>query len=245
MKPVKSEYPPLTPGTFFHIYNRGNNSDTIFIQERNYAYFMELWWKHTYPVFETWAYGLLRNHFHVAGYVKDEIPDLTGLTEALSNRDTGADRDAFPSGTRGDLSGLTGDSVNQNSRADLNVRLSDSRGDQTGLSKPFSNFFNAYARGVNIATGRTGALFERPFNRIPVTDEKYLMRLIVYIHQNPQKHKFVTDFRDWNYSSYHELIGNMPTRLQREKVLRLFGSRADFIRIHQEIQPLQDMEDED
>lgn len=71
------------------------------------------------------------------------------------------------------------------------------------------------------------------------------MRLIVYIHQNPQKHKFESDFRDWNYSSYHELAANVPTRLQREKVLNLFGSREDLIRIHQEIHPLNDFEDED
>jgi len=239
---MPTDIPPLTHGTFFHIYNRGNNGENIFIQERNYAYFMELWWKHTYSVFETWAYGLLRNHFHVAGYVKDKIPDLTGFTDNSVNQNHDMGMEQRLTDTIGNLSGL------KNSRADLNVHLSDSYGDQTGLkstSKPFSNFFNAYARGVNIATGRTGALFERPFNRIPVTDEKYLMRLIVYIHQNPQKHKFETDFRNWNYSSYHELIGNVPTRLQREKVLQLFGSRADFIRIHQEIQPLQDVEDEE
>lgn len=70
------------------------------------------------------------------------------------------------------------------------------------------------------------------------------MRLIVYIHQNPQKHAFVTDFKDWDYSSYHSIIGNAPTRLQKDKVLQLFGSREEFIRIHQEIQPLADFEDE-
>jgi len=201
---MPSDIPPVTSGTFFHIYNRGNNGENIFIQERNYAYFMELWWKHTYQIFETWAYGLLRNHFHIAGYVKDDT-DLTGLKN---------------------LSGLN----------------------PTRLKPPsqyFSNFFNAYSRGVNLATGRTGALFERPFKRIPITNENYLMRLIVYIHQNPQKHKFETDFRNWNYSSYHELAAAAPTRLQRDKVLQLFGSRADFVRIHQEIQPLSDIEDED
>jgi len=71
------------------------------------------------------------------------------------------------------------------------------------------------------------------------------MRLIVYIHQNPQKHRFASDFCDWNYSSYHSIIGNGPTRLQKDKVLQLFGSRADFIRIHQEIQPLDDFDAED
>jgi hypothetical protein len=53
------------------------------------------------------------------------------------------------------------------------------------------------------------------------------------------------DFRDWDYSSYHELTGNMPTRLQRDKVLQLFGSREDFVRIHQEVQPFEDIYDEE
>ena len=198
---MPTDIPPLTYGTFFHIYNRGNNGENIFIQERNYAYFMELWWKHITPIAETWAYGLLRNHFHAAVWIKnreDIYPDLSGLNPKLKEP-----------------------------------------------SQYFSNFFNAYARGVNIATQRTGALFERPFNRIPVDNEAYLMRLIVYIHQNPQKHKFVTDFRDWNYSSYHDLISNVPTRLQRERVHQLFGNREDLIRIHQEVQPLENLEDED
>ncbi|MBE7535376.1 MAG: hypothetical protein HS124_06570 [Anaerolineales bacterium] len=209
---MPTDIPPLTYGTFFHIYNRGNNGENIFIQERNYAYFMDLWWKHTSPIAETWAFGLLRNHFHATVYIKN----------------------------REDLSGLTITTARRNVRADKETSSSDSIGDLTGLkdvSQYFSNFFNAYARGVNIATQRTGALFERPFKRIPVDSESYLMRLIVYIHQNPQKHKFVTDFRDWNYSSYHDMISNNPTRLQREKVLQLFGSREDFIRIHREIQP--------
>ena len=187
---------PLNFGTFYHIYNRGNNHENVFLQERNYAYFMELWWKHTYQIAETYSYCLLKNHFHVTGYIKakEDISIETKIKET---------------------------------------------------SQYFANFFNAYTRGVNIATGRSGALFEVPFKRIPVTNEKYLMQLIAYIHQNPQKHKFVDDFRDWNYSSYHDLIGNNPTRLQRNKVLSLFGSKEDFIRIHQEIQPLPNLDDEE
>ena len=192
---MPSDTPPITFGTFFHIYNRGNNGENIFVQERNYTYFMELWWKYTYQVFETWAFCLLRNHFHIAGFFK----------------------------TKEDLAGL---------------KIKEP-------SQYFSNFFNAYSRGLNIATQRTGTLFERPFKRIPVDSEAYLMRLIVYIHLNPQKHKFEDDFRNWNYSSYHELIGNIPTRLQRDKVLQLFGSREDFVRIHQEVQPLDDIYDEE
>jgi len=136
-------------------------------------------------------------------------------------------------------------------KEDLTTDLSD-LGDLTGLNPKikqphqyFSNFFNAYARGLNIAIQRTGALFERPFRRIPVESEAYLLRLVVYIHQNPQKHKFVSDFREWNYSSYHELTSSVATRLSRNRMIQLFGSLEDFIRIHQEIQPLDDFEDED
>jgi putative transposase len=186
---------PITFGTFFHIYNRGNNRENIFVQLRNYAYFMDLWWKHTSLIAETWAYCLLRNHFHALVFIKnrEELPDQ-------------------------------------------NIKEP---------SQYFSNFFNAYARGVNLATGRTGAMFERPFKRIPVDSESYLIRLVVYIHQNPQKHKFIEDFRDWDYSSYSHLVSNAPTRLQRDRMMDLFGSRDDFIRIHQEIQPLEDWDDED
>ena len=186
---------PVTFGTFFHIYNRGNNRENIFVQPRNYAYFMDLWWKHTSLIAETWAYCLLRNHFHALVFIRnrEELPDK-------------------------------------------NIKEP---------SQYFSNFFNAYARGVNLATGRTGALFERPFKRIPVDSENYLIRLVVYIHQNPQKHKFIEDFRDWDYSSYPHLISNAPTRLQRDRMMDLFGSQDDFIRIHQEIQPLEDWDDED
>jgi hypothetical protein len=57
---------------------------------------------------------------------------------------------------------------------------------------------------------RTGALFQRPFKRIPVDNISYLMRLIVYIHQNPQKH-----------------------HLQSDRMMQY------FVRIHQEIRPLE------
>ncbi|HKZ86348.1 MAG TPA: hypothetical protein VJ793_22180 [Anaerolineae bacterium] len=28
---------PLEPGKYYHIYNRGNNGENIFLEERNYA----------------------------------------------------------------------------------------------------------------------------------------------------------------------------------------------------------------
>ncbi|HSK66722.1 MAG TPA: hypothetical protein VK888_07325, partial [Anaerolineales bacterium] len=149
---------------------------------------------------------------------------------------------------REDLTGLKVKSVNRGAPADKGAGRAVIRGDLSGLkdlSKYFSNFFNAYARGFNIAAQRTGALFERPFKRIPVDKTAYLMQLIVYVHQNPQKHRFTDDFRDWKHSSYYLLTSDIPSQLQRDRVIQLFGNREDFVRIHQEIQPWDGLDDEE
>jgi len=136
---------PLVPGTFFHIYNRGNNRENIFHEERNYEYFLKLYANHIIPIADTFSYCLLKNHFHFLVRIKEDLPELQSPTD---------------------------------------------------LSQPFSNFFNAYARAFNRAYGRAGVLFQRPFGRIPVTADSHLIRLVAYIHQNPQKHGFVLDFRE-------------------------------------------------
>lgn len=104
------------------------------------------------------------------------------------------------------------------------------------LKKPsqyFSNFFNAYTRSFNNAYQRTGALFQRPFGRIPVTSDAYFTQLIIYIHQNPQKHGLIDDFREWSYSSYQALLSSKPTRIQRETVLGWFDGPFQLAQRHQ------------
>lgn len=168
---------PLQPGRYYHIYNRGNNREDLFVRPDNYRYFLKLYALHTGPVVHTFAYCLMRNHFHLVVRVKEDA----GLR----------------------------------------------------ISKAFSNLFNAYARAFNFAQRRIGALFQRPFHRIEVDSDAYFSRLITYIHQNPQKHGFVKDFRDWPYSSFHALVSSRPTRLQRDSVLDWFGGARRFVEAHE------------
>ena len=63
---------PLTPGLIYHIYNRGNNGENLFREERNYAYFLRLYAHHITPVAHTFAYCLVRNHFHLLIRVKTD-----------------------------------------------------------------------------------------------------------------------------------------------------------------------------
>jgi putative transposase len=99
-------------------------------------------------------------------------------------------------------------------------------------SRQFSHLFNAYAKAFNKLYGRTGSLFEHPFHRIEVETDAHFQSLVVYIHQNPQKHGFVDDFRTWPYSSYRALTLQQPTRIQREAVLERFGGLDSFWELH-------------
>jgi hypothetical protein len=96
----------------------------------------------------------------------------------------------------------------------------------------FSDLFNAYAQAINTQEGRTGSLFQRPFQRKEVADSEYFKHLIVYIHTNPQTHGFVDDFRDYPWSSYGTILSMQPTRLQRENVIGWFNSKGEFIDQH-------------
>ena len=64
---------PLTEGNYFHIYNRGVNGENLFKEEKNYFYFLQQYKKYCSQVFETFAYALLKNHFHLLVFVKENV----------------------------------------------------------------------------------------------------------------------------------------------------------------------------
>jgi REP element-mobilizing transposase RayT len=52
------------------VLNRGNNGENLFIEARNYTYFLRLYSRYVAPYADTFAYCLLRNHFHLMIRVK-------------------------------------------------------------------------------------------------------------------------------------------------------------------------------
>ena len=65
-----------------------------------------------------------------------------------------------------------------------------------------------------------------------MTSDQQFWNVIAYIHQNPQKHKFVDDFRDWKYSSYGMILSEKPAFLQRAVVLDWFGGVEEYRQLH-------------
>lgn len=60
----------LQHGKYYHIYNRGNNGQDIFLQPENYLFFLDRYDQYISPVCDTIAWVLLKNHFHLLVYVK-------------------------------------------------------------------------------------------------------------------------------------------------------------------------------
>ena len=171
------KYEPIIADTYYHIYNRGNNSENIFIEERNYNYFLKLMDKYLSDTCTIYAYCLLKNHFHLILKTKNNIEAKT-------------------------------------------------------ISLKFSHFFNSYAQAINKAFNRTGSLFTTRFKRKKIDDEEYLKNLIIYTHLNPEHHQLTSDFRKYKYSSYASYLSHLPTKLDREFILELFGDRTNFEYIH-------------
>ncbi len=200
---------PLKFGQYYHVYNRGNNRQNIFLERRNYPYFLQLYIKYLLPVATTFAYCLLPNHFHflLRTYTKEE---QRAYWFEQQRQQIGPLSESGP--------------------------ISPAKPKPFKLTEPsraFNNMFIAYTRAVNKATGRTGALFERPFGRKLVNSDAYFQTLIVYIHQNPQHHRFVNDFRDWKWASYGAFNSSGTSHIKRAEAIEWFGDMPSFLEAHQ------------
>jgi putative transposase len=66
---------PLVPGEIYHLYNHAVGNENLFRKEENYRYFLTKYAELLTLVFDTYAYCLLPNHFHLLVHVKD-LPSL-------------------------------------------------------------------------------------------------------------------------------------------------------------------------
>ncbi len=77
---------PLKHGSYYHIYNRGINSDILFKEKTNYEHFLKLFDLHIDPIAETYAWCLMKNHFHFLVRIKEveEIPTAKKILPSQS-----------------------------------------------------------------------------------------------------------------------------------------------------------------
>jgi putative transposase len=80
---------PFVPDIYYHIYNRGNNRQSIFFQPENYLYFLSKVKKYLVPLAKITAYCLMPTHYHILARV--ELPQIS---EFSTNLDVSLSTDA-------------------------------------------------------------------------------------------------------------------------------------------------------
>lgn len=179
---------PLEFGKFYHVYNCGVNGMDLFRENKDYTYFLTLYEKYIAPFVDTYAWSLMRNHFHLLIKIKEE--------KEISSFFNGSD-----------------------------VKIENT-------AKQFPRLFSAYAQNFNKRYQRNGNLFERPFIRNQIDDEIDLRQLVIFIHDNPIHHGFVSNLNEYFWSSYLTLISTKSTQLKRDEVINWFGDVANFKAMH-------------
>ena len=171
---------------------------------------LNLYERYIEPIANTYAWVLMKNHFHFLVEMKDTI-DLPGFgnLEGLENKPLHQHFSNLPG--FGNLEGL----------------------ENKPLHQYFSNLFNAYTKAFNKKYNRTGSLFEKNFHRKLIYNNEYLKKVIVYIHQNPVHHRFCTRASDYPWSSYQTCISLKNTHLKRDAVIGWFDNLGNFEYYHE------------
>jgi hypothetical protein len=81
---MSKNHQPIQHEAYFHVYNRGINGETLFREPENYKHFLRLYEKYIDPVAETFAWCLLKNHFHLLLRIKG-VEEIDFLPSKSSN----------------------------------------------------------------------------------------------------------------------------------------------------------------
>ncbi|MCF8246218.1 MAG: hypothetical protein K9J37_05410 [Saprospiraceae bacterium] len=226
-------FPPMLPGVYYHVFNRGNNKQNLFYKAKNYGFFLEKYKHYLSLWLDSFAYCLLPNHFHLLVRVKPaEV--FFGAKEFWKFVKGCKDPTGFEN-----LSGLVGEGKDLTGLQDLSS-LSTQQEAQfyvacaAFISEQFRLLFMSYSKAINKQEGRTGSLFERPFKRLVVKDERHFGNLVFYINANAQLHRISDDFREYPHCSYAAYLSTAATKLERDEVIAWFGSRENLVSAHQQ-----------
>ncbi len=114
-------------------------------------------------------------------------------------------------------------------------------GDNREIKEQMRRFAICFAQAINKQEKRRGSLFQEHPKGVLIQTEAHLLWLMYYIHNNPVHHGLTRTSEQWKYSSLKALSGTMKTKLVREKVWGMFGSRDSFLAFHKQQQNYKDI----
>lgn len=95
------------------------------------------------------------------------------------------------------------------------------------IAKIMSKLLSHYATWFNKKYERSGALFGNRYKSEPVEDDRYLISLMRYIHQNPVKAGIVKSVEEYPHSSYSEYIEKNEDMVDTYFILEILSEDRD------------------
>jgi putative transposase len=180
----------------------------LFQSEENRPFYLRQFALYFQPVADCLAFSLLENHSHFIIKVKHS-KDLFASVSAISRQFRTNSMQVFLNDT-------------------LNEQLVTKM-----VERQVNSFMISYAKEINRLFARKGGLFQSPFRRSLITNDQYLQHAIIYTHANAQKHGIVNDFKEYPFTSYHEILAGSSQNVDADLVLNLFGGKEMYIHLHE------------
>ncbi|MEK9181647.1 MAG: transposase [Patescibacteria group bacterium] len=153
---------PLVDGEYYHLYNRGNSKQKIFIDKADYDYFIKcLYCCNTYKNF-TFREDVIKQGIDAFDFDREEIIVSIGAWVLMPNH--------FHI------------YITTSHKSDLWKEVEKNR-----ISEFMRKLATAYVKYFNAKYGRTGGLFEAKFKSVHIKSDNQTKYLFSYIHLNPIK----------------------------------------------------------
>ena len=199
------DYKEFAPGSYYHVFNRGNGKQNIFLDNNDYEFFLlrlreNLFPKHAIPL-------------------KTVFKGIQGI-EAGSKSHTVYARKLLPENSFD----LVSYCLMPNHYHFLIKQNSD-----ISVAKLISKVCTSYSKVFNKKYEKVGHLFQDKFRAVLVDSNEYLVWLSAYIHGNPKVAGLVKDLIDYPWSSYNAYLDNRKDNLcKKDIVLSQFDKISDY-----------------
>jgi putative transposase len=202
-------------GQIYHVFNRGNNSQTVFFSHENYLFFLDKIRKNILPHADILAWCLMPNHFHLmisVSCVEVEISEQVnaGESEGFTSSETLTKRTRMR--TLNDSIGIILRSYTRAVQKQQKITGSLFQKETKALCLTEPEFAPAY---FNTHFGMMGNL------DLPETN--YLNVCFDYIHNNPVNSKLVDNPEDWEFSSYRDYFCGRKGKLINRELAKELG----------------------
>lgn len=191
----------------YHIYNQGNNNQTLFFNRNNYLYFLKKINTYILPYADIISWCLMPNHFHLMVYVKEVSLPTINLGASLRRAETSTQTKERT------LNHSIGIMLMSYTKA-LNKQ-------QNRTGKLFRE--QTKAECVTCFKGLKPSFIGNKIN-ISIEEKEYPKILFNYIHLNPVKARIVSKTTDWEFSSAKDYKGLRNGKLINKKRAKEFIS---------------------